>query len=234
MRKLDIGIHPIPARPLFLASGRCLVAPTIAVSRLAKFPPMALEQDALDYMENTAVGIVDVMSVPPEAVDMATRLAQHVARTYNLGNGDQLDEDDYQSQVLWCQGASFHEDAVFDCVLAVMLWQGDARDLVLPHLGVVVPMQPGTVVLLDSAQPHGLLLPGQRTFDASHYTDEASRSVFCTLDLPRFLPGLQTLMKFEQNPRALPPEVFRIADNMGVNETDGSWLHERFKVGQSA
>lgn len=233
MRKLDIGIHPIPARPLLLESSHCLVSPTVAVSRLASFPPLALEQDALDYMQGTAVGNVDVMAVPPEAKSMERRLAHHVARTYHLGDGNQLSDDDYQSQVLWCHGASFHEDAVFDCVLAVMLWDGEARDLVLPHLGVVVPMTPGSVVLLDSAQPHGLLLPGHRTFDAAQYQNPASRSVFCTLDLPRDLPGLQKLMGYDTSPRIIPRDVFRMADDMGVDETCGSWVPARFAVSAS-
>lgn len=233
MRKLDIGIHNIPARPLLLDSSFCLVSPTVAVSRLGTFPPLTLEQDVLDCMANTPAGTVDMVAVPPEAKAMEQRLAQHVARTYQLGDGQSLNDDEYQSQVLWCQGASFHEDAVFDCVLAVMLWHGECRDLVLPHLDVVVPMEPGMVVLLDSAQPHGLLLPGHRTFDASHYQDACARSIFCTLDLPRDLPGLQKLMAYEQGPRHLPRYTFRIADNMGVDETNGRWVPARFKMHQS-
>jgi hypothetical protein len=224
MRKLESGIHHIPARPLFLESSNCLVSSTIAVSRLAALPNLHLESDVLEHMQGIMVGDVDVMAVPPEAAQVELRLAQHVARIYGLGDTNELTAFDCTSQVLWCQGAAFHEDAVFDSVTAVLLCEGDDRDLVLPHLGVVVPMTRGTVVLFDSAQPHGLLMPGHTTFDAQHYQQESARSVFCTLDLPRDLAGLKDLMQFEVDPRRISRDAFRLLGSTRVDSRNGSWI----------
>ncbi len=230
MRTLQTGIHPVPAQPLFVESSACLVSSTIAISRLTDLPAMQLEADVLELMQGTLVGDVDVTAVPPEADEVEQRMLRHVSQVYGLGNGRQLEDGEYQSQILWCQGAAFHEDAVFDCVTAVMLWEGEARDLVLPHLGVVVPLTPGTVVLFDSAQPHGLLMPGHRQFDARHYQDPSTRSVFCTMDLPRDLPGLQALMQFECEPRGVRRDAFRLQASTGVDSTTGAWQARKYPV----
>lgn len=230
MRQLDSGVHRLPARPLLLESSNCLVSAAVAVSHLQDFPGMHLESDAVDVMTSTPCGQVDTMAVPPEAAVAERRLREHVARIYRLGNGECLSDEDAPSQVLWCTGAAFHEDAVFNSVLAVALWHGADRDLVLPHLDVVVPMRRGTVVLFDSAQPHGLLKPGKRLFSAADFGGEPDRSVFCTLDLPRDLAGLCSLMQYVVEPRHVGRDVFRFGCDTGVNESTGAWMPRRYAI----
>lgn len=225
MRNLNTGIHHIESRPLFLESSGCLVSPVVAVSRMSNFPALNLEPDVIAYMGDTPVGDVDVMAVPPEAAAMENRLMSHLSNTYLLGGGRGLDPDDCQSQVVWCQGAAFHEDACFNCVLAVMLWDGPPRDLVLPHLGVRVRLEPGMVALFDSAQPHGLLCSGDSVFSKEKFMEESSRSIFCTSDLARDMPGLSNLMMFETNPKSIPRDTFRIAAATRVDGATGAWLN---------
>jgi hypothetical protein len=175
-------------------------------------------------MTKTQVGNVETMRVPKLHCQLPLAFAEHLTAMYSMGPARDLFEDKDQAQLLWCQGASFHEDGVFDCVLAVMLWAGDPRDLVLPHLGVAVRMMPGTVVLMDCAQPHGLLLPGETTFQKEKYENESARSIFLTIDLPRYVTGLEDLMKFNTDPVGLPQGYKRIRGSTTVDEGTGTWV----------
>lgn len=229
MRKLDIGIHAaLPSQPLYLESSDCLVSNTVAVSRLAQFPASHLSNQTRADMSDSVVGDVAVMGVPPEAQTLCERFVQHVGQVYGLGDRGVIADDDLQAQLVWCNGAAYHEDACFNCVLAVMLWSGPSRDLVLPHLNAYVAMEPGTVVLFDSSQPHGLLHRGERVFDKARYPAGSELSVFCGLDLPRDLRGLRALMAFEPEPLQVPAAAFRLREGTGVDSRTGAWLPERY------
>jgi hypothetical protein len=224
MRHLYTGIHSIPAAPLFLEGSDCLISSTVAVSRMANLPPVHLESDVLDYMTGLQAGCVDTLAIPPEAAWAERRLVQHVARTYLLGNQDELSDDDFQAQLAWCNGAQFHENACFNSVLAVAMLSGAPRELVLPHLAARVALVPGTVVLLDSAQPFAVLHPGATTFEPSDYAAEDDRTVLCVLDLARDIPGLQLLMQFQEEIAAPPPSALALTDTMRVHAETGQWL----------
>jgi hypothetical protein len=232
MRNLDIGIHQLPARPLYLESTGTVASSTIAVSRIAAVPPCSLPAATLAHMAETPAGDVDVMPVPPEAADIDQRLRGHLQSVYGLSVPDAPrhlpNEWGAETQVLWCNGAAFHDDACFDSVLAVLLWAGPPRDLLLPHLGARVRLVPGVVALFDSAQPHGLLVPGENEFVAAAYPSDTPRSVFCTLDLARDTPGLKALMRFDGSPRFVPAGALRVTGEMGIDAATGRWLPDRY------
>jgi hypothetical protein len=63
---------------------------------------------------------------------------------------------------------AFHTDMpLWSDILGAWCLHGPERVLHFPMMGLSVPFRPGTFVLLDPAQPHGLLRRGQAEFKAS-------------------------------------------------------------------
>lgn len=61
---------------------------------------------------------------------------------------------------------AFHTDMpMWTNVFAAWCLHGPERVLHFPMMGLSLPFRPGTFVLFDPAQPHGLLRPGQEVFD---------------------------------------------------------------------
>lgn len=83
-----------------------------------------------------------------------------------------------------CRGAPFHHDAESypDSGFGV-LWLADDTpwDLLFPFLKVRVPLEYGTVVMFDSAQPHAVVTRGSDAFDFERFSD-APLGVFVSVD----------------------------------------------------
>jgi hypothetical protein len=101
---------------------------------------------------------------------------------------------------LACTGASFHHDAdsYADEVFCV-LWLSDDTpwDLYFPYIQTRVPLRYGTVILFDSAQPHGVVPHGATAFDFDEENLAYQTGVFLSQDLVvdrrlRAALGLQT------------------------------------------
>ncbi|MDR5763032.1 hypothetical protein [Caballeronia sp. LZ035] len=75
-----------------------------------------------------------------------------------------------------CQGASFHSDAenfaqYGFCV--VWLSQRDGLDLLFPNVDVRIPLEFGSIVFFDAAQPHGTVFEGYDSWCAQQYQRRA-------------------------------------------------------------
>jgi len=85
---------------------------------------------------------------------------------------------------LACTGARFHHDAdSYTKEVFCVLWLSeDAKwDLYFPHLDKRIPLVYGTVVLFDSAMPHGVVARGSKVFDED--TFEYETGTFLSQDL---------------------------------------------------
>jgi hypothetical protein len=87
-----------------------------------------------------------------------------------------------------CRGVHYHHDAeqyghaVF-CNLFLSEDQG--LDLHYPSLGLRIPLQRGTVVLFDTAQPHAVIPRNSSGFNAADFApDQDCTQVFLTWELP--------------------------------------------------
>jgi len=65
-----------------------------------------------------------------------------------------------------------HDMPVWSTVLGAWMLSGPERILRFPQMGLEVPFKPGTLVLFDSAQPHGLLRPGETEYVTQADMDE--------------------------------------------------------------
>ena len=92
----------------------------------------------------------------------------------------------------YCRGAFFHNDAHYDARL-FGVWCVVAPDieLVFPRIDVRVAVPPGTVVVFDPFEIHGVLAPGRTAYAASDY-QSASASVFLGFELD-ITPAIATL-----------------------------------------
>lgn len=87
---------------------------------------------------------------------------------------------------LACTGATFHHDAQsYAEEVFCVVWLSDATDtpwdLYFPFLDVRIPLEYGTTVLFDAAQPHGVVAHGETGF----YEDdmEFATGIFLSQDL---------------------------------------------------
>jgi hypothetical protein len=79
----------------------------------------------------------------------------------------------------------FHHDMpLWMSAFGAWCLDGPARELHFPMMGLVVPFKPGTLVVFDPAQPHGLLRPGQTQFDESQCDDPQNIS-FLNVTMPK-------------------------------------------------
>ena len=85
---------------------------------------------------------------------------------------------------LACTGATFHHDAdSYADEMFCVLWLADDTpwDLYFPFINARVPLRYGTVVLFDSAQPHGVVPHGANEFDAAALSEQTG--IFLSQDL---------------------------------------------------
>jgi hypothetical protein len=77
-----------------------------------------------------------------------------------------------------CRGAFFHTDAHFaDVLFGVWYVAGPPAEIVFPRAGLRIAVVPGTLVVFDPFEVHGVLRPGTAVYRADDYLD-AETSVF--------------------------------------------------------
>lgn len=89
-----------------------------------------------------------------------------------------------QAVSLACTGAVFHHDAdSYTGEVFCVLWLSEDMgwDLYFPHIDRRIPLVYGTIVLFDSALPHGVVARGTKTFDPD--TIEYATGTFLSQDL---------------------------------------------------
>jgi hypothetical protein len=72
-----------------------------------------------------------------------------------------------------CHGARYHQDATqygSKAFCNLFLSEDKGLDLHFPHTGDRIPLERGTVVLFDTAQPHGVVKRGSSGFDLADFT----------------------------------------------------------------
>jgi hypothetical protein len=87
-----------------------------------------------------------------------------------------------------CRGARYHHDATqYGSKAFCNLFLSDDKglDLHFPHAGYRIPLERGTVVLFDTAQPHGVVKRGSSRFDVADFSQEHDATqVFLSWELP--------------------------------------------------
>lgn len=83
----------------------------------------------------------------------------------------------------YCRGAFFHNDAHYDARLfGVWCVASPPMELVFPRMGVRVAVAPGSIVVFDPFEVHGVLAPGHTEYAASNY-QRSDMSVFVGFEL---------------------------------------------------
>ncbi len=83
----------------------------------------------------------------------------------------------------YCRGAFFHNDAHYDeRLFGVWCIAGPPIELVFPRAVVRLATGPGTLVVFDPFEVHGVLAPGRSTYAATDYQG-ADASVFLGFEL---------------------------------------------------
>ncbi|MET0542472.1 MAG: hypothetical protein ABWZ88_12010, partial [Variovorax sp.] len=121
------------------------------------------------------------------------------------GLGDLLDSSDLD--LMACRGARYHDDAtqyggsVF-CNLFVS--EGKQLDVDFPAAGRRIALERGTILLFDTAQPHGVIRRQGDHFDAAHFAPGCDcTQLFLTWELPVENAAVARLMgiAFEVGPQ---------------------------------
>lgn len=87
-----------------------------------------------------------------------------------------------------CRGARYHHDGTqygSKAFCNLFLSDDQGLDLHFPNAGYRIPLQRGTVVLFDTAQPHGVVKRGGSRFDEAAFSQEHDATqVFLSWELP--------------------------------------------------
>lgn len=119
-----------------------------------------------------------------ENTPLVTGTLQDAISTWLLSKGLTHRSIQSKSLPLACTGAQFHHDAdSFPEKVFCILWLSDdtSWDLFFPHANERIALEYGTVVLFDSAMPHGVVPRGESIFDWD--TFEYATGVFISQDL---------------------------------------------------
>jgi hypothetical protein len=128
-----------------------------------------------------------------------------------------------------CTQVSFHTDLPFAGIFGAWSIAGPARDLVFPRLGIRVRFEPGTLVLFDAAQPHGLLDSGRSRYHASLDLKRQDLTSFASLLLPEHDAALNERLGREIYCKARHG-VLPVFTNAGeVSRVDGSIVFDRIQ-----
>lgn len=154
-------------------------------------PPTRLSADWDREIAGLGLGIGDIESLSLARTivrwpDYARCAAAVTAWMQTLHLPDLLDPGDLA--LMACRGVHYHHDAeqyghaVF-CNL--FLSEDKGMDLHYPSLGLRIPLQRGTVVIFDTAQPHAVIPRSSSGFNAADFaSDQDCTQVFLTWELP--------------------------------------------------
>jgi hypothetical protein len=132
---------------------------------------------------------------------------------------------------LVCQGANFHSDGVnFPGEAFCIVWISEqvGLDLLFPNINVRVPLEQGTVVLFDPAQPHGVVVKGASEWDAGVYYEKIVEPTqhLVSFDLDLLHDQLRQRMAVNFQPHGGPSEGRDIRKNgkcVKVDHLTGMW-----------
>lgn len=105
-----------------------------------------------------------------------TREANTLLREALLGNGvkpfEMMNDLEPALVRLHDQVRYHHDMPLWSSILGAWMLDGPERVLRFPLMDLEVPFRPGTVVLFDTAQPHGLLRPGSSEYETCADADD--------------------------------------------------------------
>lgn len=105
----------------------------------------------------------------------------------------------FDSQILLCRGAAFHNDLHgWDNALFLNWYIGGVpRDFVIAGVGRLT-IRPGDVILFDPSRPHGLVLEGAKSFSQTGWgSTPEDHSIFLSCDIA-LTPALDALFGIER------------------------------------
>ncbi len=134
-----------------------------------------------------------------------------------------------------CRGARYHHDGAQYGAAAfcnLFLSEDKGLDVVFPGTGHRIPLLPGTALLFDTAQPHGVVRRGSSRFDAADFApDQDCTQVFLTWELPIEDPHVAQALgiTFDTDPvtasQLHEEQVWRDGAPTRVCPGSGQWLH---------
>jgi hypothetical protein len=117
-----------------------------------------------------------------------------------------------------CRGAFFHTDAHYSNVLfGVWYIDGPAVDITFARAGIRVGADPGTLVIFDPFEVHGVLLPGATAYRAEDYLTNPG-SVFVGFELE-----LDESVRASFDITAVPSSARVISSATRVSSTSGAF-----------
>ena len=142
-------------------------------------------------IEHAPTHWAELAALAPAAVHLPDALSQALQRTGVLGP----DPADYRRALdgrvdhLVCRGAGFHNDVARHwsrCLFWVLALDLHDVELVMPHVGLRLPLRAGDLVVFDPTLAHGLCRPadGGQALASSFGPGPADVQVFLTGELP--------------------------------------------------
>ncbi|MEN9627573.1 MAG: hypothetical protein RJA10_800 [Pseudomonadota bacterium] len=160
---------------------RCLAAP----GRAQVAVPAAFD------IGHAPSGWAQLATLAPPAAGLPEQLSQALQRTGVLGANpaDYRRALDGRVDHLVCRGAGFHNDVARHwsrCLFWVLALQVQDVELVMPHVGLRLPLVAGDLVVFDPSLAHGLCRPadGGQALPTSFGPGPADVQVFLTGELP--------------------------------------------------
>lgn len=163
-------------------------------------PPLLArgEQAARSMATRIATGWLDPHALQAPARDI---VASNLARPGRVESGGPWNDEDAHARLAaalgeplgsalrrrfeWylCRGAFFHNDAHYPHVLfGIWTIDGPTVDVVFPRAGLRVATAPGSFMVFDPFEIHGVLHPGQSEWRAEYYL-HAGVSVFLGFEI---------------------------------------------------
>ena len=142
-------------------------------------------------IEHAPTHWAELAALAPVAAQLPDILSQALQRTGVLGP----DQADYRRALdgrvdhLVCRGAGFHNDVARHwsrCLFWVLALDLHDVELVMPHVGLRLPLRAGDLVVFDPTLAHGLCRPadGGQALASSFGPGPADVQVFLTGELP--------------------------------------------------
>lgn len=142
----------------------------------------------IDYATTTPT---ELAAAAPGVADLVGSIAGALRLTGVLGDGLPAYRSSVATRIdyLASRGAGFHNDVRgrwSRCLFWLLALDLSEVDLVMPHAGIQLPLEPGDLLVFDQTLAHGLARAGDggQALEASFLTGEHCRQVFLTGELP--------------------------------------------------
>jgi hypothetical protein len=167
---------PIGAPPLLAGSATTVRPVARRVGTAFRPPPEDLRQRAI---------AVEPTDAPVGRVQSAGAWSDSNVHRAIAASLDRLPPETLRPSFEWylCRGAHFHTDAHYaDVLFGVWYVAGPAVDIVFARGPLRVEAHPGSIIVFDPFEVHGVLLPGAPEYRAGDYT-AAATSVFVGFEI---------------------------------------------------